>query len=119
MSTKSGRSACLNGPTPQRYRRKQPTSKGDFVDPENPEMYTQTIESTWGKFKEANRHRGGTNRHLFLNFLSEYLWKKKFAGPDSLHQLWKHVSDVFVSVNGEIDVRQTFDCEWDYDVFDE
>uniref|UniRef100_A0A915D977 Uracil-DNA glycosylase-like domain-containing protein n=1 Tax=Ditylenchus dipsaci TaxID=166011 RepID=A0A915D977_9BILA len=64
-----------------------------------PQQYFSIIESVWGKFKQASRSRGGTCRHLFINFVSEYLWGKKFKGPDALFFFWKHVSEVFVCVN--------------------
>ncbi|KAI1695773.1 hypothetical protein DdX_19398 [Ditylenchus destructor] len=93
--------------------------KYNFVDPENPEVHTQTIESAWQKFKQANRKRYGTKRDLFMLFLVEHMWRKKFAGRDALFNFWTHVRETYKPVEGELEYRQTFDKEYDHDVFDD
>lgn len=88
--------------------------------PENPEVYTQSIESSWQKFKEANRRRFGTQRgDLFMLFLVEIMWQKKFGGNESLYNFWNHVSETYYSVNGEIYVREDCFADWNFDVFEE
>jgi transposase-like protein len=50
----------------------------NFVDPKNPEVHTQTIESRWCAIKRKLKKKG-TNVTKFLDeYLLEYCYKKKF-----------------------------------------
>lgn len=92
----------------------------NFVAPDNPDVHTQSIESAWQKFKQSNRHRYGTRRgELFMLFLVEHMWRKKFGMNNALYNLWKHISETFCCRDGVIVIRQDSCLEWDYDVFDD
>ncbi|KAH7715453.1 hypothetical protein AAVH_17159 [Aphelenchoides avenae] len=56
----------------------------NFLNPDNPEVHTQTIESTWRPLKEARRKRNGNPPLYNDSYLSEGLWRMnvKDAGQD-------------------------------------
>ena len=58
----------------------------NFVDPATG-THTQTIEGTWSHFKRAHRERAGTARTLFLDYVTEFCWRRRFKGPDILYHL--------------------------------
>jgi hypothetical protein len=50
----------------------------NFVDPDDPNVHTQTVESRWNAIKRKLK-RKGTNVVKFLDeYLIEYCYKKKF-----------------------------------------
>ena len=66
----------------------------NFVDPESG-AHTQTIEGTWSHFKARHKEERGTSRHLFASYIYQFMWRKKFKGPDALYHLWKDISKLY------------------------
>lgn len=57
--------------------------------------YTNTIESTWQKFKARHKEEYGTARTLFGTYIAQFLWRRQFAGKDCMYNLWSQISDVY------------------------
>ncbi|KAL3088807.1 hypothetical protein niasHT_023155 [Heterodera trifolii] len=69
----------------------------NFVDPKTGECHTNPAETTWQKFKQTHKARdGGTNNSsLFLTYVSDFLWRKKFGGPDAFYHFWSQVAELY------------------------
>ncbi|KAI1693171.1 ISXO2-like transposase domain-containing protein [Ditylenchus destructor] len=60
-----------------------------FVDPENPWIHTNSIESTWQKFKhEQIKNKYGTKEELFTSYIDEFIWKRQFK-ENRMYEFWK------------------------------
>ena len=66
----------------------------EFVNSETGE-HTNTIESTWQKFKNGHKKRFGTHRSLFATYLCDFLWRREFGGPDILFHFWSQVAMLY------------------------
>jgi len=55
----------------------------NFVDPQRPEVHSQTIEGMWMQAKRKLRCQSGTSRDLFPSYLAEFQW------------CYSHKTDVF------------------------
>uniref|UniRef100_A0A915EJI9 Uncharacterized protein n=1 Tax=Ditylenchus dipsaci TaxID=166011 RepID=A0A915EJI9_9BILA len=38
----------------------------------------------------------GTSRALFQSYISDFVWRKKFNGPDIMFHLWSQIAEFFV-----------------------
>ncbi|VDK49657.1 unnamed protein product, partial [Anisakis simplex] len=65
----------------------------NFVDPVT-SACTNHIESLWQKFKQAHRTRFGTHRTLLPAYIEEFVWRKKFSGPDAFYHLWMQIQHI-------------------------
>ena len=65
-----------------------------FVDEETG-AHTNTIESTWQKFKSGHKKRFGTHRSLFSTYLCDFLWRRQFSGPDVFYNFWTQVASLY------------------------
>ena len=61
-----------------------------FVDPDTG-AHTQTIEGTWSHFKARHKEERGTSRDLLESYIAQFVWRKQFAGPDTLFHLWSQI----------------------------
>ncbi|KAI1714397.1 ISXO2-like transposase domain-containing protein [Ditylenchus destructor] len=62
-----------------------------FVDPENPWIHTNSIESTWQKFKhEQIKNKYGTKEELFTSYIDEFIWKRQFK-ENRMYEFWKTI----------------------------
>ncbi|GAB1604318.1 hypothetical protein Ahia01_000713200 [Argonauta hians] len=52
--------------------------QSNFVDPNNTEIHTQSIENTWMRAKRKIRRQFGTSQRLFPSYLNEFLWRNRF-----------------------------------------
>ena len=52
----------------------------NFVNPENPFVHTQTIESLWKQAKRRLRNQSGTVPGLFEIYIKEFVWRRDFVG---------------------------------------
>ena len=66
----------------------------NFVDPETG-AHTQTIEGTWAQFKSRHKEERGTARNLFVSYLYQFMWRKRFAGRDALYHLWSQIAQAY------------------------
>lgn len=76
----------------------------NFVNPENAEAHTQTIESTWSHFKSRHKEERGTARTLFASYLSQFMWRRKFSGDDALFHLWSQIAEQYPCEQDEMAV---------------
>lgn len=79
---------------PEGYRHFDVNHSENFVDPVTG-AHTNTIESTWQKFKSRHKQEYGTARSLLASYVSQFLWRKQFAGVDSLYHLWSQIAELY------------------------
>ena len=58
----------------------------NFINPENPEVHTQTIESIWNSLKSKIKKKGRNLKVHLEEYLLEYIYRKKF-GENFFEQL--------------------------------
>ena len=51
----------------------------NFVDPNNPDIHPQNIESMWSRAKGMFRQMYATSRGLFDTYLAEFMWRITFG----------------------------------------
>uniref|UniRef100_A0A914CQ65 ISXO2-like transposase domain-containing protein n=1 Tax=Acrobeloides nanus TaxID=290746 RepID=A0A914CQ65_9BILA len=76
---------------PEAYQYLKVNHTYNFVDPDTG-AHTQTIESTWQKLKQKHKERYGTNRKLFGTYIVEFLFRRKFNGPDMLYHMCQFIT---------------------------
>lgn len=67
----------------------------DFVDPATLAC-TNKCEGMWSNFKQKvvkNPH--GVDRDMLPSYMDEFMWRKKFGGPDIVFHFWSHVREQF------------------------
>uniref|UniRef100_A0A915EFV0 ISXO2-like transposase domain-containing protein n=1 Tax=Ditylenchus dipsaci TaxID=166011 RepID=A0A915EFV0_9BILA len=52
---------------------------------------TQTVETTWQKFKLRHKYEYGTHRSVFRSYISDFVWRRKFKGVDIMFHLWLQI----------------------------
>jgi len=52
----------------------------NFVAPNDPNVNTQLIETTWGSLKRFIRSRGTHKGPYIIEYTCEYIFKRKFSG---------------------------------------
>ena len=67
----------------------------NFVDPQNPDIHTQSIESLWQKFKMGHKKRYGTHESLFSTYLVDFVWRREFYGRDVMYHLWSQIAELY------------------------
>uniref|UniRef100_A0A914QR49 ISXO2-like transposase domain-containing protein n=1 Tax=Panagrolaimus davidi TaxID=227884 RepID=A0A914QR49_9BILA len=75
---------------PEGYNHYTVNHSQNFVDPETG-AHTNKIESEWQKFKMRHKAEYGTSRTLLVEYVAQYLWKKKFKGADEFYNFWCQV----------------------------
>ena len=63
---------------PEGYKHAAVNHKYNFVDPEDSTVHTQSVESTWQKFKTEHHSRYGTHRDLLATYICDFIFKKIF-----------------------------------------
>ncbi len=48
----------------------------NFVDPQDRQVHTQSIEATWGALKRSLKHLMGTSEQLFPTYLYQYMFRR-------------------------------------------
>lgn len=76
---------------PEGYEHYTVNHSENFVDPESGAC-TNLIESNWQKFKSRHKEEYGTRRTLLTSYVSQFLWRKSFSGPDSMYHLWSQIA---------------------------
>jgi len=66
-----------------------------FVDPITG-CCTNSIESTWQKFKYRHKKHYGTARTLLSSYIEQFCWRKKYAGNDVMFYLWSQIANEYV-----------------------
>ena len=77
---------------PEGYRHYTVNHSVEFVNKETGQ-HTNTIESQWQKFEQAHKQRYGTHRGLLNSYMEEFLWRKKFGGPDIYFHFWNQITE--------------------------
>ena len=47
-----------------------------FVDPDDNEVHTQSVENMWMRAKRKIRHQFGMSDALFPSYLHEFIWRQ-------------------------------------------
>ena len=65
----------------------------NFVDPESG-AHTQTIESSWQKWKARHKAQYGTAHDLFSSYIWQHVWMKEFGSrEDAMFNLWTQIAE--------------------------
>ncbi|VDL81224.1 unnamed protein product [Nippostrongylus brasiliensis] len=77
---------------PQGYLHLTVNHRMNFVDL-NSGAHTQNIECHWQKFKALAKRKYGINSRRYVDYLSEFLWKKRFGGRDeAMFNFWDQIA---------------------------
>ena len=79
---------------PELYTHYRVNHSVKFVDSDTGQ-HTNTIESTWQKFKSGHKKRFDAHRSLFATYLCDFLWRREFKGPDVLFHFWSQVAVLY------------------------
>lgn len=60
----------------------------NFVDPENEDVHTQTIESLWSRVKRKFKRQYGTSQALFPSYVHEFMWRNSHKNHFSAILIW-------------------------------
>ena len=63
----------------------------NFVDPENPQVHTQTIESRWSALKRQVKRKGTNLKVHIEEYFMEYVYRKKFKDTNIFEQLMSDI----------------------------
>lgn len=53
----------------------------NFVNPKNPDIHTQSIESMWSRLKKKLKNQHGTSSELFGSYVDEFVWRSASKSP--------------------------------------
>uniref|UniRef100_A0A915CNN8 ISXO2-like transposase domain-containing protein n=1 Tax=Ditylenchus dipsaci TaxID=166011 RepID=A0A915CNN8_9BILA len=59
----------------------------NFIDPDDPTIHTQNVESMWRGPKNDNRKRMGTNRNFLESYMAEYMWRSSLPADADVFQV--------------------------------
>ena len=78
---------------PEGYIHSTVNHSTNFVNPEDPDVHTQNIESLWSNYKRKFRHQAGNNTDTYQTYFPEFLWCKRFGDISFVfYNFWHHVS---------------------------
>ena len=68
-----------------------------FVDPQNDEIHTQTVESMWHSAKRKFKRMCGTTKILLPSYLDEYAWRCRYARSrgDAFQNILTHIAEQY------------------------
>ena len=75
------------------YQHRVVIHEENFVSPENAEVHTQRIESTWSSLKRFIRSRGGNKGPHYLEYICEYVFRRK--NSDVFEALMETIRDKY------------------------
>lgn len=76
------------------YKHRTVCHKRNFVAPENPTIHTQNIECSW-RYAKATYPERYTSESLRDGYLQEYLYRRKYKGPNFIHQFFKDIAKLY------------------------
>ncbi|KAI1729215.1 hypothetical protein DdX_01441 [Ditylenchus destructor] len=50
---------------------------------------------TWQKFKARHKNEHGTHRSVFNSYISDFIWRRLFGGPDAMYYLWEQIKEQY------------------------
>jgi transposase-like protein len=70
---------------------------------------TNTVEGMWSHWKAPHKAGRGTQRKLLTTYIDQFMWFRRFGGPDALFHLWSQVAASWrtMRINNNIDEVQT------------
>ena len=51
----------------------------NFVNPQDPEVHTQSIKSLWKQAKKKLCNQSGTSQELFSSYVKEVIWHENYC----------------------------------------
>ena len=66
----------------------------NFVDP-NTGVHTQQVESMWAQVKRMMREEGVMNSQLFVTYLPEFMWRRKFGKENAFSNFLSHIMEQY------------------------
>lgn len=91
---------------PELYRHYTVNHSQHFIDPVTG-THTQSIEGTWGHFKNRHKEEHGTARHLFAQYIDLFMWHRVFTDPEEImYNFWTQVRDHYPMEQEEKEAEQ-------------
>ncbi|KAF7636222.1 DDE_Tnp_IS1595 domain-containing protein, partial [Meloidogyne graminicola] len=76
---------------PQNYTHFSVNHSTHFLNPSDPNIHTQNIESLWSSYKRKFRHQAGNNSNTYETYFPEFLWRKRFGDISNVfYNFWLH-----------------------------
>jgi hypothetical protein len=84
---------------PMNYTHRRINHSENFVDPLDPEVHTQNVESLWSRFKKSHvkRTNGMWTEHMG-DYVQDYMWRQLFS-QDTMFHFWTQVSQLYPCQN--------------------
>lgn len=76
------------------YNHKLVIHDENFVSPEDCDVHTQRIESTWSSLKRFLRSRGGNKGDHYLEYICEYVFRRKY--PNVFDQILSVIRSKYI-----------------------
>lgn len=89
--------------------------------------HTNSVEGMWSHWKAPHKQGRGTHRALLSTYMDQFIWFRRFGGPDAFYHLWSQIASMYVTerVGENIGVRmdgileESDNSDTDDDTFDE
>jgi len=73
----------------------------NFLNPDDPNIHTQTVERLWGSAKWRNKRHRGTARHLLKSYLAEFMCRQEAGGENFFDWIVDKIGLMWVPKTGE------------------
>ena len=67
-----------------------------FVDPDDNEVHTQSVEDMWMRAKHKIRRQFSTSDALFPSYLYEFIWRQMFVNGKYFEQCLNMIHGIYL-----------------------